>query len=99
MLSVTRMLYYHYITTLSTTFLFFLYIFILTKNAKEKPRRILALIYNAEDGVRRITKKVLWTFFPANRPTKPFGRGDLEPGFKGLLGLINHNQGASITLK
>jgi hypothetical protein len=26
---------------------------------------------NAEDGVRRIKKKVRWTFFPPNRPTKP----------------------------
>ena len=37
---------------------------------------------NAEDGVRWNQKKVQWTFFPPNRPTRPSGRGDLEPGFK-----------------
>ena len=35
---------------------------------------------NAEDGVRRKQKKVRWTFFPSNRPTKPLTwRGDLGP--------------------
>ena len=40
------------------------------------------LAFPAEDGVRRFQKKVLWTFFPPNRPTMPLcGRGDLESKF------------------
>ncbi len=38
--------------------------------------RIAKLI--AEDGVRWKQKKVRWTFFPPNRPTRHLCRGDLE---------------------
>ena len=43
--------------------------------------------FTAEDGVRRIKKKVRWTFFPSNRPTKPLcGEETLDHGSKELLG-------------
>ena len=40
-------------------------------------------IPTAEDGGRRTKKKVRWTFFPSNRPTRHLCRGDLEPWVQG----------------
>ena len=59
---------------------------------KEKSRAFCSAHDNAEDGVRRIKKKVRGTFFPPNRPTKalaprrsePLGSGAPRRKIKGL---------------